>query len=118
MEETGYQTIELAKDSEVNKETISLWRGGKQKSYTYEKVARVASRLGTTAEDLLELQPEVPQPEAAAVEACPVGSDPEASQRELVRRVAALFPMLEELAELEEVVAEARRLAEEPPDPD
>lgn len=108
MKKTGWGTLELAQAAEVNKETISLWRGGKQGGYTYEKVVRVAAILGTTAEDLLDL----PAAQSASPDA-PPPSKPRASppQEELVRRIAKLGPVIDSLSQLEEVITEARKLA-------
>lgn len=110
MDRTGFGTLELAEAAEVNKETISLWRAGKQKGYTYEKVARVARPLGTTAETLLDL-PVTGQ--VAPEVSTPPKLGPSAPQEELVRRIAKLGPVIERLSELEEVVAEARKLSQD-----
>lgn len=109
MDAAGLGTLELADAAEINKETISLWRGGAQKSYTYEKVARAAVSLGTTAEDLLDLP-------ASGQSASEPPATPKAGanvhQQALVRRIAKLGPIIEGLSELEEVVAEARKLSD------
>lgn len=110
MHEVSCGTVELADAAKVNKETISLWRGGQQKSYRYEKVARVAARLGTTAEDLLDL-PVLEKP--AQRPAAPRKATASPRQQKLVRRIAALGPVIEGLSELEEVVAEARKLSQD-----
>jgi len=108
MNDLGRGTLELSDETGINKGTISLWRKGDQASYSYAKVARVAAALGTTAEDLLDLPSTMPAAEGGpAVE---VGGD--ASQRELLLRIANLGPIIEGLAELEQVVAEARMLSQ------
>ncbi|HSS33367.1 MAG TPA: hypothetical protein VLL27_08830 [Solirubrobacterales bacterium] len=101
--------MELAEKTDVNKETISLWRGGGQKAYTYEKVKRVAERLGTTAEALLDIP--VGNESAAGMS---TSQQAASAQREFVRRVAELGPVLDRLADLEEVVEEAMRLNDGP----
>lgn len=105
MEKAGVGTLTLAQKSGVNKETISLWRGGTQKRYVIKKVAQVAGPLSTTVEELLGI--------AGEVDADPPSGREEAPQRELVRRIAALGPVIEKLPELEELVEEARRLSED-----
>jgi hypothetical protein len=105
MAERECGTIELASAAIVNKETISLWRGGRQKSYSYEKVARAAAHLGTTAEELLDLPAPVEKYDRAAPSAADL------PQQHLVERIAKLGPIIESLTELEELVAEARKLS-------
>lgn len=107
MKVQGIGTVKLAEASEVNKETISLWRKGEQKRYTVEKVGQVARELGTTAEELLELPQ--PSPEEARVAA----ETAEAPKTDLLRRIAALAPVIDQLPKLEELVAEARKLSDE-----
>jgi transcriptional regulator with XRE-family HTH domain len=101
-------TVKLAEASGVNKETISLWRKGRQQRYTVATVAQVATQLGTTAEELLEL-PLLPSEERSRSEA----EAAEAPKGELIRRIAALAPVIDQLSELEELVAEAKKLSEE-----
>ena len=110
MREVSCGTLELADAAGVNKETISLWRGGQQKSYSYEKVTRVAARLGTTAEDLLDL-PALKK--TARPSGAPQSAVTSPRQQELVRRIAELGPIIEGLSELGEVVAEARKLSQD-----
>ncbi len=106
MKERGCGTLELADAAVVNKETISLWRGGTQKSYSYEKVARAAAHLGTTAEALLDLPASSEQDDRSAGPST-VGLP----QQHLVERIAKLGPIIESLAELEDLVTEARKLS-------
>lgn len=103
MDRIGYGTVALAQKSGVNKETISLWRGGTQKRYVVEKVSLVAKPLNTTAEELLGVS-------EGPADSLPSARE-EALQRELVQRIAALGPVIEKLPELEELVEEARRLS-------
>lgn len=109
MDEVGIGTLRLAEEANVNKETISLWRKGKQASYTYEMVTRVASPLETTAEYLLDL----PEAGQGSVVSSPSPRPSAGGRRQdLVRRIAELGPVIEGLSELEDVVAEARKLSE------
>lgn len=102
---TGYGTVALAQKSGVNKETISLWRGGSQKRYVVEKVAQVTETLSTTAGELLGI--------SEGPDADPPSGQEAAPQRELVRRIAALGRVLERLPELEELAEEARPLSKD-----
>jgi transcriptional regulator with XRE-family HTH domain len=105
MDEAGLGTVALAEASGIDKETISLWRRGDQKRYTVGKVALVAAELGSTAAEMLGMssdsEPPVPRSQA---------DEKEHSRKELLRRFAALGPVIEKLPELEDLVAEARKL--------
>jgi transcriptional regulator with XRE-family HTH domain len=105
IDQTGLGTIALAEASGINKETISLWRKGDQKRYRVAKVALVAAELGSTAEELLGMSTD-PGSSAARSQV----DEKERSRRELLRRIAALGPVIEKLPELEILVAEARKL--------
>lgn len=108
----------LARDSGLDKSTVSSWKRGGQRLVRVDKVRRVASVLETTAEDLLGLPAPAPPPDAMP-----------SSQDELLRRLADLQPTLEalvaptpdllealdrhqrRLAQLQEALAELSRLA-------
>ena len=114
---------ELATASRVDKGTISAWKTGRQTRVQVDKVRRVATPLGTTAEHLLDMPPEVSR-----------GATGKAGARQsaLLHRFAALQPMLEtldglaasglsralsengaKLERLDELLPELKRLADE-----
>lgn len=102
LDASSYSLRQLAKESGVNKDTISSWIRGKRKSYTVATVQRVAIKLGTTAEALLELPTQTDADAALRVE--PI-------HLELISRMARLQSLLDGLPELEALVKEARRLS-------
>jgi transcriptional regulator with XRE-family HTH domain len=105
MDEKGLGTVALAEASGIDKETISLWRKGDQRRYTVAKVALVAAELGSSAQELLGMAADPGGPVADRQ-----ADEKERSRRELLRRIAALGPLIEKLPELEDLVAEAGKL--------
>ena len=103
MELKGVGTRDLAKATKVDKATISAWRSGTQTRVKVPTVRKVAARLDTTAEYLLDM-PLMKQPSHA---------QPTPEQLDLVRRVTSLGPKLagmeEVLPELGDLVKAAKR---------
>jgi transcriptional regulator with XRE-family HTH domain len=83
----GISARQAAIDSGLNKGTVVAWRRGDQRRVQVDKVRQLAGVLGTTAEHLLDLPP------TASGQAGTAGPE----QIELVRRIAALRPILAQL---------------------
>lgn len=81
---------ELAAASGVNKGTISAWHTGRQTRVRVETVRKVAAPLGTTVEHLLDMPP-------LGGQADPIDTTDAEQQAAVLRRIAALHPMLETL---------------------
>lgn len=107
MAQAGVGVRALAKRSGVDKGTISAWHSGAQTRVRVGTARKVAAALGTSVEHLLDLPPAGDAEGGAAV---PAG------QARLLRRIAALTPVIEALEEptndlAETLASSAARLA-------
>lgn len=90
----GLSMRELATASGLDKNTVSAWQRGTTTRVRVSNVRRLATVLDTTAEHLLDMPPAQSRP------------NPPPTNASLLRRIAALAPVSETLAEVAE---EARR---------